>query len=265
MMAEQIDRPRVKAECRELLGSAQVNPRAFTAFYLALSLVLSLVDSLTGGDTASPVSVFVSVLTGLMTLILGVGFILYCMAVRRGERAEFLTLFDGFSFVGKIILLYLAEFLFSLLWSFLFIVPGIIALYRYRFAIYNLCENPELGVMQAIAMSKRQTMGYKGQVFLLDLSYLGWGILAQLPALFFYGQDLTSQFGGGAPIWLPSLLLQSLIVGVWLLVVSLFYLAVYQCTELGYFETAKRTSGVSSGSGSGDAPDRLDGGFGGEF
>lgn len=46
---------------------------------------------------------------------------------------------------------------FIALWSMLLIVPGIIAAYRYRFALYNLCENPELGVMEALAMSKAQT------------------------------------------------------------------------------------------------------------
>ena len=61
-------------------------------------------------------------------------------------------MFDGFSLVGKIILLYIVEFFFVLLWSILLLVPGIIAAYRYRFAIYNLCENPGIGLMEAIAM-----------------------------------------------------------------------------------------------------------------
>jgi hypothetical protein len=57
---------------------------------------------------------------------------------------------------------------------------GIIAAYRYRFALYNLCENPELGVMEALAMSKAQTLGFKWQLFVLDLSFIGWNILVSL-------------------------------------------------------------------------------------
>ena len=58
--------------------------------------------------------------------------------------------------------------------------PRIIAGYRYRFAIYNLCENPDIGVMEAISMSKAQTAGYKGDLFLLDLTFIGWNLLCSL-------------------------------------------------------------------------------------
>ncbi len=54
---------------------------------------------------------------------------------------------------------------------------GIIATYRYRFALYNLLENPDLGILEAINLSKEQTYGYKWQLFVLDLSFLGWLIL----------------------------------------------------------------------------------------
>ncbi len=79
-----------------------------------------------------------------------------------------MPLFDGFGFVGKIVLLNLVMAVFIALWSMLLIVPGIIATYRYRFALYNLCENPELGVMDALNMSKQQTRGYKLDLFVLD-------------------------------------------------------------------------------------------------
>ena len=59
----------------------------------------------------------------------------------------------------------------------LFVIPGIIAAYRYSFAMLNLCENPELGVMEALNLSKRQTNGYKWQLFVLQLSFIGWSLL----------------------------------------------------------------------------------------
>ena len=57
---------------------------------------------------------------------------------------------------------------------------GIVAAYRYRFAMLNLCENPEIGVMEALNMSKAQTLGFKWQLFVLDLSFLGWIIVGSL-------------------------------------------------------------------------------------
>lgn len=180
MMAQLIDRKHLKQEMKELLRSAQVSPRGMTCLYLALVLVLNLADSFMGLMNPGLLGTFISILTGLMSMVLASGFVMYCMAIRRGERAEYLTLFDGFSFVGKVILLNIVIYLFTFFWSLLFVIPGIIAAYRYRFAVYNLCENPEMGVMDAINMSKAQTVGFKWQLFVLDLSFLGWQILCGL-------------------------------------------------------------------------------------
>ena len=260
MTAELIDRKRLKEEVRELLSGAQVSPKAMTALYGLLLLFLNMVSAFAGD--AGVLSTFVSILTGLLSIVLGAGFTLYCMAIRRNERAEYLTLFDGFSFVGKLIALTIVTYAFIWLWFMLFIIPGIIAAYRYRFAPYNLYENPGISVMEALDMSKRQTMGYKGQIFTLDLSYLGWTLLASLPVMaetgmMYYGllsSAYTYMSGAAAstaadltvytalPAWLWTL-----IAGLWSTAVSLFYLPNYHCVELEYFETAKRTSGVGEG------------------
>ena len=275
MTAELIDRKGMKAEVREMLSGAQVSPRAITALYCGLLLVLNMVSAF-AGDTGF-LSTFVTILTSLLNVILGAGFAMYCMAIRRGERAEYITLFDGFSFVGKLIGLTIVTALFIWLWSMLFIIPGIIAAYRYRFAPYNLYENPGIGVMEALEMSKRQTMGYKGQIFALDLSYIGWTLLASLPVMVEMGMMYYAMFSSyydymtGAISVMPtdftaSLILPAwlwtLISGLWSMAVSLFYLPHFQCVELGYFETAKRTSGVGLGAeppAIGAGPDGLGG------
>ena len=273
MMARQIDRKQLKRETRELLRTARVSPMGMVCLYLGLVMVLELADSFISIADIGPAGTFVSILSGLMSMVLSAGFVMYCMAVRRGERAEYLTLFDGFSFVGKVILLNMVIYLFTMLWSMLFLIPGVIAAYRYRFALYNLYENPGIGVMEALEMSKQQTLGYKGQLFLLDLSYTGWYLLASLPALIQVGYiyaavfqdpgyflaDPTRVYALSLPLPLP---VQVLLGCLWPLAVALFYLPVYQCTELGYFDIAKHTSGVSlSGAGGPDQPD--DGGWGG--
>ena len=260
-MCETVTRKRLKAETRELLGTARVSPRGMTALYLGLAMALSTLDYLAGGGNAvlerNPVGIFTYVLTTLLTAVLGAGFSLYCMAVRRGERAECLTLFDGFSFVGKLIALNVVESLLIILWSMLFVIPGIVAAYRYRFALYNLYENPGIGVMEALDMSKRQTWGYKSQIFALDWSYFGWLMLASLPllAVLFLLYRLVFQIVTGPMPALPAeeLVDQALVLPVWAwsliasvfsLVVGLFYVPNRECVELGYFEIAKRTSGV---------------------
>lgn len=266
MMAQLIDRKALKAQMKDLLRTAQVSAVGMTALYLLLSLVLNTADTLVGVSTWDPLrsagssvflGLFVSILTWLMSMVLGAGYVFYCMAVRRGERAEYITLFDGFSFVGRIIGLNIVMGIFIALWSMLFVIPGIIAAYRYRFALYNLLENPDMGIMEALDRSKEQTYGYKGQLFLLDLSYLGWGLLAILPALAI-NYSVTTQsmyallsntqvvYTGLAA--LPTVV-TTLVCGVWNLLVSLFYLPVYQCTDIGYYEIAKQTLAGSQNSG----------------
>ena len=270
MMATLIDRKQLKRDMKDLLADAQVSPRAMAALYLGLSLVLSMADALAGDSGL--LATFLSILTSLLGMVLSAGFVLYCMAVRRGKRAEFLTLFDGFSFVGKLIGLNIIMYFFIALWSMLFVIPGIIAAYRYRFALYNLYENPGFSVFEALNMSKRQTFGYKSQLFMLDLSYLGWSILASVPSMLYSGllsQELmmdtmnaldfgsigTIAFTTGSlstailPVWGWTLL-----TGLWQLAVAIFYLPTYQCVELGYFEIAKSTSGVGEGA----TPNRQD-------
>ena len=253
MMAELIDRKQRKYQASDLLETAQVSPKAMTALYLGINLLLNMA-TLLAGDTGF-LSTFVYILVSFLSLVLTSGFVLYCMAIRRGERAEFLTLFDGFSFAGKIIGLNLVMYIFISLWSMLFIFPGIVASYRYRFALYNLYENPELSILQALEMSKRQTMGYKAQLFFLDVSYFGWNLLATLPLLaqtsILYTELLAPASTMGLSIMAKGAMLPdwgwALLIGVWSLVVSLFYLCHFYCVELGYFETAKSTSGVGEG------------------
>ena len=62
----------------------------------------------------------------------------------------------------------------------LFVIPGLIAAYRYRFAYYNILTNDSLSAGEAIRLSCRQTSGIKGELFILDLSFIGWEIVASL-------------------------------------------------------------------------------------
>ena len=288
-MAELINRRQVKQEARELLRGAQVPPSRFFGLYLSLVGLMELASFFANGNSSAPFSnplgLFVEIFTSLLSLLLGAGCWLYCMALRRGERAEYLTLFDGFSFAGRIILLYLLQYLFIFFWaipsgtilgilaalygetvvlySFLMVpllAPPIMALYRYRFAILNLCENPELKILDAINMSKRQTFGYKRQLLALDLSFLPWMLLSYLPVIYLYLVEYMSLWGYSMPelSYGLSIFLQVAVP----IVVGVCYLPRYRMAELGYFEIAKRTSRTAPDTWNKDqGPDNLGGYF----
>jgi len=258
-MVPEIDRKAAKQSARELLRDAQVSPRVMVVLLFGLILLMDLLSLLCGD--AEFLSTFLSILTSLTSTVLSAGFVMYCMAIRRGERAEYLSLFDGFSFVGKIICVNLMITLLISLWGMLFIIPGIVVSYRYRFALYHLYENPELGILEAMDLSRRHTMGYKKQLLLLDISYLGWMALAAAPNLVYsfllYSESfrLASDFlenpGSMLPAVDPSVLLLPewgwvLLCGLWALVVSIFYYAQRTCVELEYFDAARANQPIST-------------------
>lgn len=73
--------------------------------------------------------------------------------------------------------------IFIFLWSLLLIIPGIIKYYAYRMVPYILADNPNIGVKKAISLSNEMTKGHKFDIFVLDLSFIGWYLLGAL-ALF---------------------------------------------------------------------------------
>lgn len=249
-----LDRVQLKMEAKAITKNAKVSAYLFTLLYLAIGLALDGLDWLVSGGTRndvvtymenymgvdvsvylnSPLSLptavsgFISIVVSLVAVVLSAGYILYAMNVRKGLETPYSTMFDGFLFVGKIILLQIVISIFVFLWSLLFIIPGIIAGYRYRFALYNLCENPEMGVMEALNMSKAQTRGHKWELFVLDLSWIGWNILCALTL-------------GILSIWITPYIQQ---------------------TDIGYFQAIKEMSGIGYQSPRDDefrSDDRFDG------
>ena len=66
--------------------------------------------------------------------------------------------------------------LYIMLWSLLFVIPGIVKSYEYRMIPYILSENPEMSKDEAFAESKRLMTGNKWKTFVLDLSFILWDL-----------------------------------------------------------------------------------------
>ena len=70
--------------------------------------------------------------------------------------------------------------LYIVLWSLLFVIPGIIKSYEYRMIPYILADNPEMPTEEVFAESKRLMSGNKWKAFVLDFSFIGWQLLSIL-------------------------------------------------------------------------------------
>lgn len=69
---------------------------------------------------------------------------------------------------------------FNFLWYLLLIIPGIVKSYAYSMVPYLLTDNPHIGYKRALELSKEMTNGQKWNMFVLDLSFLGWYLLGLL-------------------------------------------------------------------------------------
>lgn len=68
----------------------------------------------------------------------------------------------------------------TFLWSLLLIIPGIIKSYAYAMVPYILADNPEIHYQRAVQLSNEMTRGHKFDMFVLDLSFIGWYLLGAL-------------------------------------------------------------------------------------
>ena len=124
-----------------------------------------------------PSGVALAVVLRLMLPVLDAGYMSYCLKLNRGLGGEYKDILNGFLFFMKIMLISITSTVLVLLWSLLLIFPGIAASYRYRQAYYILLDDPEKGVLQCIRESKALMAGNKLELFLLDLSFIGWIII----------------------------------------------------------------------------------------
>ena len=100
--------------------------------------------------------------------------------------------------------------LYTILWSLLFIIPGIIKEFSYAMTPYIMAEHPELTTNEAITRSREIMDGNKWRLFCLGVSFIGWSLLCSLPTLLALGAILGMAYSG-----------QSLAVLLWLIPASI--------------------------------------------
>ena len=70
--------------------------------------------------------------------------------------------------------------IYLVLWTLLFIIPGIVKSLSYAMTPFILLENPYMSAKEAITASRKLMDGHKGELFILGLSFIGWEFLCVL-------------------------------------------------------------------------------------
>ena len=169
-----IDRPALKRRAKDLISTSKPQPIVVGLVYVLLILLITwLSGKMSGlvfstnelieysnyvaqGDVDSAMYLisshlpssgmsFVGLLLNIISMILSAGFVIFLLNTIRMKEACFGNLLDGFGM------------------------------------LYLLLDHPEMSAMDCIRESKRIMSGNKGQLFVLDLSFIGWWILAGIP------------------------------------------------------------------------------------
>ena len=118
----------------------------------------------------------------VLNLILGgvmeVGKARYHMNLIDGAAARFEDLFSTFPWFVPALVMKLVRELLVFLGMLLLVVPGVLLHYGYAMAPYILAQDPECDGLEALRRSREMMKGHKMDLFVLELSFIGWAILA---------------------------------------------------------------------------------------
>lgn len=185
-MQQILNRPAIKAEAKSFIGQ---NARwwkmtlATIAIYLisgGFSIYVNIATVINRDDPSTTVGYSSSIIT-LLLIPFTIAASGYYLNHIRGFNPEWKSLYkEGIDNYGSYLVTGVLVNVFTVLWSLLFVVPGIIKALAYSQANYVIHDNPRLKGKEAIEISKRMTNGFKGDLFSMYLSFIGWYILVGL-------------------------------------------------------------------------------------
>jgi uncharacterized membrane protein len=158
-----------RAELKSL-AKQQIKGKIGTLFLVALVIAL-----ITGALSMIPT------VGSIASMVITPAFTLATVAIYlKLAKGESVAVGDAFSKFDQFWPAFKVNFLvglFTALWSLLFYIPGIIKGLSYSQANYILAENPGIGAREAINRSKAMMDGHKMELFVLNLSFIGWYLL----------------------------------------------------------------------------------------
>jgi len=155
---------------------------AFAVFFMGFAII-NVPEIMIGTLSSSPImSRLLALYQFLVTGPVNMGLATYFLRVFRQKEGGVEQLFSGFDQYMKVLLLYSLILIKVLLWSMLFVFPGIVAAMRYSQAYRILADDPSKSPIDCIEESKLLMSGNVFKFLLLSFSFIGWALLATIPS-----------------------------------------------------------------------------------
>ena len=118
----------------------------------------------------------------LIGFIISIGLVEFMVNYINEKNYDYEMLFSKFGDWKRILLTYFHMYIRIVLWMLLLIVPGIIKAYSYSMVPYILQNDKDISPVDALKLSEEIMNGHKMDLFILELSFIGWHLLA-IPTL----------------------------------------------------------------------------------
>ena len=154
----------------------------FVAITFVYGFIIGITQILSGDKDSPAILHLIGLVLFILALPLTWGYQTLFLGAVRGGEATAKDMFEGYNkeLFSRVLTTTLLYYVYVFLWSLLLLIPGCIKAYSYAMTPYILKDNPEMKNNAAIEESMRMMDGHKLELFLLDLSFIGWAILSIL-------------------------------------------------------------------------------------
>ena len=147
---------------------------------IGILFVMMLIVGAVGG-LANVIPVVGSIAAAIVIIpAFSIAMVIVYLKLVSGVKPEIAELFQHFNKFWASFKVTFFMGLFTMLWSLLLYIPGIIKGLSYSMSMYILAENPDMPALEAIDRSKKMMDGHKMELFVLMLSFIGWYLLCMV-------------------------------------------------------------------------------------
>ena len=149
---------------------------------IIVSMLISLIpEILTYIDLESAtIAILVQIISLIIAGPIAIGQCKLFINLSNNENPKFSDVWFGFGNILKALGVTLLIGIAVSIGTIFFIIPGIIISFMYSQVYYIMAENPDISVLDCLRESARIMKGHKMELFILELSFLGWIILTAL-------------------------------------------------------------------------------------
>ena len=154
----------------------------FVAITFVYGFIIGITQILSGDKDSPAILHLIGLVLFILALPLTWGYQTLFLGAVRGGEATAKDMFEGYNkeLFSRVLTTTLLYYVYVFLWSLLLLIPGCIKAYSYAMTPYILKDNPEMKNNAAIEESMRMMDGHKLELFMLDLSFIGWALLSLL-------------------------------------------------------------------------------------